>query len=117
MREAIALLNKAIELDPSFALPRVYAALVYEARMSLRVPPLGNRDKETCIELARSGNRVAAIPDAITRTTSAGTGQDVSKDGYLRRPLAMVMAPNGNLGAGTRVPGSCVYCRRFSFCC
>ena len=51
--EAIELLNKAMELDPAFALPRVYAALVYEARMSLRVAPLGNRDKETCIELAR----------------------------------------------------------------
>jgi len=43
------------------------------------------------------GNRVAAIPDAITREDSAGTGKDITKDGLLRRPLAMVMAPNGHL--------------------
>ena len=47
--EAVELLNKAIELDPGFALPRAYAALVYETRMSLRVPPLGNRDVEAGI--------------------------------------------------------------------
>jgi hypothetical protein len=42
-------------------------------------------------------NQIVAIPDAATRTTSAGTGRLVSKDGLLRRPLAMVIAPNGNL--------------------
>ena len=43
------------------------------------------------------GNRVAAIPNAATRTDSAGIGHEVTKDGLLRRPLAMVMAPNGHL--------------------
>jgi hypothetical protein len=43
------------------------------------------------------GNQIVAISDAATRTTSAGTGRVVSKDGLLRRPLAMTMAPNGNL--------------------
>jgi hypothetical protein len=43
------------------------------------------------------GNQIVAIPDATTRTTSAGLGRTVSKDGLLRRPLAMAMAPNGNL--------------------
>ncbi len=43
------------------------------------------------------GNQVVAISDAATRTTSAGTGRVVSKDGLLHRPLAMIMAPNGNL--------------------
>ncbi len=43
------------------------------------------------------GNQIVAIADAATRTTSAGTGRTVSKDGLLRRPLAMVMVPNGNL--------------------
>lgn len=42
-------------------------------------------------------NQVVAIADAVTRTTSAGTGRVVTKDLLLRRPLAMVMAPNGNL--------------------
>ncbi len=43
------------------------------------------------------GNRIAAIPDAATRRDSAGTGRDVTKDGMLQRPLAMVAAPNGHL--------------------
>ncbi len=43
------------------------------------------------------GNQIVAISEAATRTASAGTGRTVSKDGLLRRPLAMTMAPNGNL--------------------
>ena len=43
------------------------------------------------------GNRIAAIPDAATRTDSAGTGRTVTKDGLLKRPLAMTTAPNGHL--------------------
>ena len=43
------------------------------------------------------GNRVVAIPDAVTRTTSAGTGREITKDGLLRRPLALIMLPNGHL--------------------
>ncbi len=42
-------------------------------------------------------NRIVAIPDAATRTTSAGTGQEITKDGLLKRPLAMTTAPNGHL--------------------
>lgn len=42
-------------------------------------------------------NRVVAIEQASTRTTSAGTGREITKDGKLRRPLTLAMAPNGNL--------------------
>lgn len=43
------------------------------------------------------GNQVVAIPDATTRTTSAGTGRVVTKDGLLKRPLAMCLTPDGDL--------------------
>ena len=43
------------------------------------------------------GNRITAIADAPTRATSAGTGREVTKDGFFRRPLAMATAPNGHL--------------------
>jgi hypothetical protein len=43
------------------------------------------------------GNRIAAIPNAATRTDSEGTGREVTKDGMLKRPLAMTTAPNGHL--------------------
>lgn len=43
------------------------------------------------------GNRITTIPNAVTRTDSAGTGKVVTTDGYLKRPLALAWAPNGNL--------------------
>ena len=43
------------------------------------------------------GNRVVAIPDAATRTSSAGTGTQISQGGLLNRPLAMAMTPAGTL--------------------
>jgi sugar lactone lactonase YvrE len=42
-------------------------------------------------------NQIIAIPQASTRKTSAGMGKIVTKDGLLRRPLAMIMAPNNHL--------------------
>ena len=42
-------------------------------------------------------NQITAIPDALTRTDSAGTGRLVTENGLLAWPLAMVMAPNGHL--------------------
>lgn len=42
-------------------------------------------------------NQIVVIPDATTRTTSAGLGTTVTKEGLLHRPLALVMAPNGHL--------------------
>jgi hypothetical protein len=43
------------------------------------------------------GNRIVAIPDATTRTTSAGTGRTVTQAGLLKRPLALVMTADGHL--------------------
>lgn len=42
-------------------------------------------------------NRIAAIPDALTRTTSAGTGRTVTADQLLNRPLALALTPQGHL--------------------
>jgi len=43
------------------------------------------------------GNQVVAIANAATRGDSAGQGKTISKDGLLKRPLAMSFAPNGHL--------------------
>ncbi len=51
--EAILLLRRSAELDPGFALPLAYSAWIYERRISMREPPLGNNDHEVCIDLAR----------------------------------------------------------------
>lgn len=42
-------------------------------------------------------NEITAIPNASTRTTSAGKGKLVTKDGLLAWPLAMVMTAQGHL--------------------
>jgi hypothetical protein len=42
-------------------------------------------------------DRIVAIPDAMTRTTSAGTGRVVTEGGLLKRPLALILLPNGHL--------------------
>ena len=42
-------------------------------------------------------NLIAAIPDALTRTTSAGTGRTITQGGLLSWPLAMAMTPQGHL--------------------
>lgn len=43
-------------------------------------------------------NRIQAIDQALTRTTSASTGTTVSSGGFLNDPLGLTLAPNGNLG-------------------
>lgn len=43
------------------------------------------------------GNRIAAIPNALHRTNSAGTGKTVSGGGALNGPLGLAMAPNGDI--------------------
>jgi hypothetical protein len=44
------------------------------------------------------GNRIAAIPQAMTRTTAvAGGGSTVSQGGLLKQPLGLTLAPNGNI--------------------
>jgi hypothetical protein len=42
-------------------------------------------------------NVITAIPNAVTRTDSAGTGKIVTKDGLLSWPLAMIYTPGGSI--------------------
>jgi len=43
------------------------------------------------------GNRINVIEDPLTRDTSAGVGRQLTADGLLHRPLAMVATPQGHL--------------------
>ncbi|MCC9307810.1 hypothetical protein LN042_12015 [Kitasatospora sp. RB6PN24] len=42
-------------------------------------------------------NRITAIPHALDREDSAGTGRVVSADKHLNGPLGLAIAPNGNI--------------------
>ncbi len=53
-------------------------------------------------------NQVIAIPNATTRTDSAGLGRTVLKGGLLKRPLALIMTPQGHLLACNAVNGQVV---------
>jgi sugar lactone lactonase YvrE len=54
------------------------------------------------------GNRIASIPDALSRTTSAGTGRTLSQGGQLANPLGMVLAPDGDLLVANATNGKIV---------
>jgi DNA-binding beta-propeller fold protein YncE len=43
------------------------------------------------------GNRINVIEDPLTRDTSAGVGRQLTADGMLHRPLAMILTPQGHL--------------------
>jgi hypothetical protein len=60
----------------------------------------------TGVGLARNGtlyvadtlnSRIAAIPHAVTRHRSAGTGFTVTRGGALNNPLGLAIAPNGDI--------------------
>jgi hypothetical protein len=53
-------------------------------------------------------NRIAAIPDATTRTTSAFSGEDVTANGSLNQPLGLTIAPNGDILTVNAVDGNIV---------
>ncbi len=53
-------------------------------------------------------NRITAIAEAATRATSAGTGREITKDGLLKRPLALAMTPSGHLLASNGLNGQVV---------
>ncbi|HXX56716.1 MAG TPA: hypothetical protein VEI96_01800 [Thermodesulfovibrionales bacterium] len=70
--------------------------------------PRGNFDKDSPWKFGEKGepvlyvadslnNRIAIIPDALDRTTSAGTGFTLSKGGSLNDPLGLIVAPNGHI--------------------
>jgi DNA-binding beta-propeller fold protein YncE len=42
-------------------------------------------------------NRIAAIPDALSRNSDAGAGTTVSIGGKLNQPLGLAIAPGGNI--------------------
>ena len=55
-----------------------------------------------------ANNRIAAIPDAATRMTTANTGTDVSTGGALNDPLGLLVAPDGDIVIANGLDGNLV---------
>jgi len=86
--------------------PRRVATTVVGSRFPERTDPDALVVGPTGLVLGRSGalyvadtasNRLARIPDALTRTHSAGRGMTVRSGGALMAPLGLALAPNGDL--------------------
>ena len=110
--EAIALLDRSAELDPGFALPRAYAAWVYEKRISLRLPMLGNDDHDACIRSARAALELGA-DDPLVRAICGFVLYRVGRDSAALQGLRQAAKENPNnvvilnlAGAGNMMSGA-----------
>ncbi len=92
--------------DEVSAMPRITASLVIGHGFGERTDPAALVIGPTGLGLSRDGvlyvadtlsNRIAAIPDALTRVTSDGVGTTISQGQALNAPLGLVIAPNGDI--------------------
>ena len=66
--------------------------------MALVIGPTGVGLSGNTLYVADSlNNRIAAIPNALTRHTTAFAGRDVTSNGMLNDPLGLTIAPNGHI--------------------
>jgi len=64
---------------------------------NLAQPHMGLRTEATLYVADSLNNRIAAIPNAIFRGSSAGSGRTVAINGALNDPLGLAIAPNGDI--------------------
>lgn len=55
-----------------------------------------------------AANRIAAVPDAVLRITSAGTGDTIIRGGSIRVPSGLALTPNGHILVVNAVDGHLV---------
>lgn len=96
--------------------PMVASSTVVASGFGERTDPSALVIGPTGLGLGRDGilyvadsldNRIAAIPRALTRDSSALAGRDLTANGAIRDPLGLVIAPNGDIlttnGANGRI--------------
>ena len=59
--------------------------------------PKGGNGRQVLYVADSLNNRIAVIPDALERTTSAGAGLTLTTGGSLNDPLGLTVAPNGHI--------------------
>ena len=91
---------------PSYGLPRLVAVTTVGSRFPERTDPAALVIGPTGVGLGKDGtlyvadtvdSRIAAIPGAVFRGTSARTGRTVSENGALNGPLGLAIAPGGDV--------------------
>jgi hypothetical protein len=87
-------------------MPRLVDQTVIGSGFPERTDPAALVIGPTGVDLGRNGtlyvadtlsNRVAAIPNALMRSGSAGKGRTVSENGALNGPLGLTIAPDGHI--------------------
>jgi len=88
------------------AMPKELARMVIASGFGERTDPAALVIGPTGVGLGANGtlyvadtlaSRIAAIPNALFRINSAGTGDTVSEGKALNQPLGLAIAPNGNI--------------------
>jgi len=91
---------------PSGGMPQEVSSTIIGSGFGQRTDPAALVIGPTGVGLGKDGtlyvadslaNRTAAIPNALTRQTSAGTGITVSENGAINTPLGLTIAPNGDI--------------------
>ena len=97
---------RLVVTTPAHGIPRLIAEQTIGSGFKERTDPAALVIGPTGVGLGRNGtlyvadtlnNRIAAIPNALFRQSSAGTGTTVSKNGAIMAPLGLVTAPNGDI--------------------
>jgi glucose/arabinose dehydrogenase len=98
-------------------MPRVVNSTVIGSGFGERTDPAALVVGPTGVAVGKDGtlyvadslaNRVAAIPNALNRHSSAGRGHTVSVGGALNTPLGLAIAPNGDVLAVNANDGNLV---------
>jgi hypothetical protein len=98
-------LRLVLGIAPGYA-PRLLAVTTIGSGFAERTDPVALVLGPTGVGLGSNGtlyvadtlnNRIAAIGDAVTRYTSAGTGRTVSAGGAINGPLGLAIAPGGDI--------------------
>jgi hypothetical protein len=91
---------------PNQGMPQEVSSTIIGSGFGQRTDPAALVIGPTGVALAPDGtlyvadslaNRTAAIPNALERQTSAGTGLTVSANGAINTPLGLTIAPNGDI--------------------
>jgi sugar lactone lactonase YvrE len=97
---------RLVVTTPAWGKPRLLANTVIGSGFPERTDPAALVIGPTGVGLGKNGilyvadtlrNRIAAIPFAQFRASSAGTGRTVSQNKALSGPLGLIIAPGGNV--------------------
>ncbi len=89
--------GEAPELTSSTVIGSGFSERTDPAALVIGPTGVGLGGNDTLFVADSLNNRVAAIPDALTRTGTAFSGLDVTSGGAITDPLGLTIAPNGDI--------------------